>query len=96
MPSSSSKKSSATWQSKLEDACREFQISAPKYQLVSDRRGGRTAWSSQVTIYNQTHAARFWYDGKNLHNAREDAAEVAWNWLTTPSSSPSTSNTASW
>lgn len=58
--------------------------------------GGRTAWSSQVTIYNQTHSARFWYDGKNLHNAREDAAEVAWNWLTTPSSSPSTSNTASW
>ncbi|KLU88343.1 hypothetical protein MAPG_07330 [Magnaporthiopsis poae ATCC 64411] len=78
-----------TWQTRLEDACREYRISAPKYQLVSDRRGGRTAWSSSVTVHNQAHSARFWYDGRNLHNAREDAAEVAYLWLTTPSSSPS-------
>ena len=45
--------------------------------------GGRTAWSSQVTIQGQTLAARYWYDGKNLNNAKEDAAECALNWLRT-------------
>ncbi|KAK3292530.1 uncharacterized protein B0H64DRAFT_230343 [Chaetomium fimeti] len=85
-----------TWQDKLEGACREFNIAVPVFQIVSDRRGGRTAWSSTVTIYGTTHSARFWYDGKNLNNAREDAAEVALGWLSTtagssPASSPATS-----
>jgi hypothetical protein len=44
--------------------------------------GGRTAWSSRVTVHGKTLAARFWYDGKNLNNAREDAAECAVKWLT--------------
>lgn len=53
-----------------------------------------------MTIYGNSHAARFWYDGKNLHNAKEDAAEVALLWLGqssgssgagSPASSPSTS-----
>ncbi|WZH49027.1 uncharacterized protein QYS62_010217 [Fusarium acuminatum] len=52
------------------------------FQIVSDRRGGRTAWSSRVTVHGKTLAARFWYDGKNLNNAREDAAECAVKWLT--------------
>jgi hypothetical protein len=26
--------------------------------------------------------ARYWYDGNNLNNAKEDAAEAALNWLT--------------
>ncbi|KAI1813846.1 hypothetical protein GGS20DRAFT_586067 [Poronia punctata] len=43
--------------------------------------GGRTAWSSVVTVCNQRIEARYWYDGNNLNNAREDAAEVALNWL---------------
>ncbi|KAL8418303.1 hypothetical protein RB594_001783 [Gaeumannomyces avenae] len=94
MPSASNPKQlevpqTPTWQSRLEDACREYQITAPKYQLSSDRRGGRTAWSSSVIVHGSTHAARFWYDGKNINNAREDAAEVAYTWLTTPTSSPS-------
>lgn len=38
--------------------------------------GGRTAWSSTVKIQGQTFAARYWYDGPYLNNAREDAAEV--------------------
>jgi hypothetical protein len=25
--------------------------------------------------------ARYWYDGKNMDNAKEDAAEVAYKWL---------------
>ena len=45
---------------------------------MSDRRGGRTAWSSTVTIKgNQVVNARFWYDGQYVNNAKEDAAEVA-------------------
>ncbi len=44
--------------------------------------GGRTAWSSQVKIFNNSIAARYWYDGNNVQNAKEDAAEVAYNWLT--------------
>lgn len=43
--------------------------------------GGRTAWSSIVVVFNTTIQARYWYDGKNLNNAREDAAEAALNWL---------------
>jgi hypothetical protein len=53
--------------------------------------GGRTAWSSRVTIHGQSIQARFWYDGKNLNNAKEDAAEMALNWITGSNpSSPST------
>lgn len=83
-----------SWQDKLDEACREYQIAAPVFQIVSDRRGGRTAWSSRVTVHGSVHHARFWYDGKNLNNAREDAAEVAFNWLSGSSpSSPATSRT---
>ncbi|KAJ5045615.1 hypothetical protein EN45_030330 [Penicillium chrysogenum] len=39
--------------------------------------GGRTAWSSTVTVQGQNIAARYWYDGQFINNAREDAAEVA-------------------
>ncbi|KAK3945618.1 hypothetical protein QBC46DRAFT_336382 [Diplogelasinospora grovesii] len=82
----------STWQKKLDVACGEYQIAAPSYEIVSDRRGGRTAWSSRVTVHGSVHHARFWYDGKNLHNAKEDAAEVALGWLTGSNpSSPSTS-----
>ncbi|KAJ5675758.1 hypothetical protein N7462_008655 [Penicillium macrosclerotiorum] len=39
--------------------------------------GGRTAWSSTVTVQGQNIAARYWYDGQYINNAKEDAAEVA-------------------
>lgn len=32
-----------------------------------------------VTVWNVTVQARFWYDGRNLHQAKEDAAEEALN-----------------
>ncbi|KAK4189375.1 hypothetical protein QBC35DRAFT_145738 [Podospora australis] len=82
------------WRQRLEDTCRQWQIQAPVFQIVSDRRGGRTAWSSRVTVYGETLDARFWYDGKNINNATEDAAEVALNWLNSGSvpSSPSVAN----
>ncbi len=53
-------------------------LPAPIFSIVSDRRGGRTAWSSTVTISGQhVIQARFWYDGQYVNNAKEDAAEVA-------------------
>ncbi|KAH8884616.1 hypothetical protein GQ53DRAFT_384074 [Thozetella sp. PMI_491] len=90
--SSGSSGSKGPWQKKLEAACTEYQVDRPTFQIFSDRRGGRTAWSSRVTVHGVVHNARFWYDGNNLKNAREDAAEVALGWLTgsTPSS-PATS-----
>ncbi|KAK0617066.1 hypothetical protein B0T14DRAFT_498156 [Immersiella caudata] len=92
--SSSSSKQAAPatpWQDRLKQTCRELQVQEPTFQLVSDRRGGRTAWSSKVTVYGTELSARFWYDGKNTNNAKEDAAEVALTWLNSGASSPSTS-----
>ena len=43
--------------------------------------GGRTAWASVVTVYGRQIQAQFWYDGRNLNNAKEDAAEKALLWL---------------
>ncbi|CAI7637135.1 unnamed protein product [Penicillium bialowiezense] len=40
-------------------------------------QGGRTAWSSTVTVQGQNIAARYWYDGQYINNAKEDAAEMA-------------------
>ncbi|EGX93241.1 hypothetical protein CCM_04613 [Cordyceps militaris CM01] len=84
------------WQDKLEELCREAQILPPVFHIVSDRRvlGGRTAWSSRVTVQGKVLSARFWYDGRNLNNAKEDAAECAVNWLTS-NTGPTTSTTAS-
>lgn len=53
------------------------QLPPPVFNIVSDRRGGRTAWSSTVTVDGQSIQARYWYDGQYVHNAKEDAAEVA-------------------
>ncbi|KAI9850171.1 MAG: hypothetical protein M1838_006016 [Thelocarpon superellum] len=66
-----------TWVEKLEEYCRASQMHLPVYNMVSDRRGGRTAWSSTVTIEGQSVSARYWYDGQYVDNAKEDAAEVA-------------------
>ncbi|KAI0430011.1 hypothetical protein F5Y09DRAFT_243357 [Xylaria sp. FL1042] len=84
MPSGS-RRSQQPWQDRLEEVCRDYQIQPPDYQLVSDRRGGRTAWSSVVMVYGQRIEARYWYDGNNLNNAREDAAEAALQWLSSNS-----------
>lgn len=51
------------------------------YQLIPESLltpdlGGRTAWSSTVTVEDWNRSARHWYDGQFIHNAREDAAEV--------------------
>lgn len=61
-------------------------------KLTRTTTGGRTAWSSRVTISGQILAARFWYDGKNLNNAKEDAAEVALGWIMSSAASASPSS----
>lgn len=57
---------------------------------IENELGGRTAWSSRVTVNGAIHQARFWYDGKNLNNAKEDAAEVALSFISM-AASPSAS-----
>lgn len=52
------------------------------HMLIGSPKGGRTAWSSKVVVDGHCHAARYWYDGRYLNNAKEDVAEVAYLWLT--------------
>lgn len=89
--SSGAQPENSKWQESLLGACRDYYYPEPKYQLVSERRGGRTAWSAEVNVNGVVITARFWYDGKNTNNAKEDAAEVAYNMLMSGQSSPSTS-----
>ncbi|EEA24550.1 hypothetical protein TMatcc_007653 [Talaromyces marneffei ATCC 18224] len=65
------------WQKMLGDHCSKNGLAAPEFHIVSDRRGGRTAWSATVNVGGGSFAARYWYDGQYLNNAKEDAAEVA-------------------
>ncbi|KAJ6124945.1 hypothetical protein N7471_012262 [Penicillium samsonianum] len=80
-PQGNSVGSRPSWQVQLEDYCKGNKLSLPVFNIVSDRRGGRTAWSSTVTVtvqgQGQNIAARYWYDGQFINNAKEDAAEVA-------------------
>ena len=56
---------------------------------LSPSTGGRTAWSSRVTVHGVNIEARYWYDGKNVNNMKEDAAERALAWLVAAYASPS-------
>ncbi|KAI1618164.1 hypothetical protein EDD37DRAFT_646976 [Exophiala viscosa] len=85
-------KTHATWQDELAAECRKLRLPAPNFNIVSDRRGGRTAWSATVTIQGQNLAARYWYDGQYINNAKEDAAEVACTKLRNPSITASRSD----
>ncbi|KAH8150205.1 uncharacterized protein LAJ45_05891 [Morchella importuna] len=69
------------WQNKLKEHCRVYRMKAPVWGTMSDKRGGRTAWSSNVTIGAEIFSARYWYDGQYVNNAKEDAAEVALQWM---------------
>jgi hypothetical protein len=44
--------------------------------------GGRTAWSTIALVNGTPYAARFWYDGSFMDQAKEDAAEMALRNLT--------------
>ncbi|KAF2797342.1 hypothetical protein K505DRAFT_358539 [Melanomma pulvis-pyrius CBS 109.77] len=73
---------SENWVQRLRDHCAVQRLGNPAWQDVSDRRGGRTAWSSVVIVNGNQYLARYWYDGDFLESARKDAAEVALNALT--------------
>ncbi|KAK7518375.1 hypothetical protein IWX49DRAFT_592791 [Phyllosticta citricarpa] len=63
------------WQEKLQEQCRLSQLPPPIYKEYSDRRGGRTAWSCTVYIGPHHFAeATYWYDGKYVDKAKDDAA----------------------
>ncbi|KAF2836052.1 hypothetical protein M501DRAFT_1019265 [Patellaria atrata CBS 101060] len=79
------------WQGRLQDHCRAAQLRPPVFNIVSDRRGGRTAWSSSVCVEGQGYiAARYWYDGEHVHQAKEDAAELALQRLSQANQTPTT------
>ncbi|TKA59680.1 hypothetical protein B0A49_11767, partial [Cryomyces minteri] len=61
--SSASAGTSSAWQERLQEHCRATQMRPPVWNIVSDRRGGRTAWSSTVMVQGQYIPARYWYDG---------------------------------
>jgi len=82
-----------TWQEKLQDHCRVAQLQPPVFNLVSDRRGIRTAWSSTVIVQGRSFSARYFYDGPFTNNAKEDAAEVAYNALLNSQGRPATTTT---
>ncbi|PSN68806.1 hypothetical protein BS50DRAFT_571984 [Corynespora cassiicola Philippines] len=71
-----------SWAHRLREHCTVVRLGEPTWQDVSDRRGGRTAWSSVVVINNVPYSARFWYDGAYMEQAREDAAEMALRHIT--------------
>ncbi|KAF1913278.1 hypothetical protein BDU57DRAFT_456893, partial [Ampelomyces quisqualis] len=66
----------------ITEHCTARNIPEPVFQDVSDRRGGRTAWSCITTINGVHYPARFWYDGDYLAQAKEDSAEIALRNLT--------------
>ncbi|KAI9732577.1 MAG: hypothetical protein M1834_003913 [Cirrosporium novae-zelandiae] len=84
--------SKKTWQEKLQEHCHAAKIQPPVFNIVSDRRGGRTAWSSTVTVQGKSIQARYWYDGAYVNNAKEDAAEVALGQLFGGSYEPSSAS----
>ncbi|KAH3952009.1 hypothetical protein HBH53_051820 [Parastagonospora nodorum] len=73
---------SQNWVQRLSEHCTVRGFSNPSYQTVSDRRGGRTAWSSIACINGVTYPAKFWYDGEYVEQSKHDAAESALRILT--------------
>lgn len=71
-----------SWSKRLRDHCAVRQLAVPTWTDVSDRRGGRTAWSSRVTVNGVEIQGRYWYDLQYIERAREDAAEMALRYLT--------------
>ncbi|KAJ8113175.1 hypothetical protein OPT61_g4628 [Boeremia exigua] len=66
----------------LHEHCQVKKLGEIMYQDISDRRGGRTAWSTIAVVNGMHYQARFWYDGTRMDQAREDAAEIALRQLT--------------
>lgn len=52
-------KAPGIWQQKLDEYCTAQCLAHPLYSIVSDRRGGRTAWSCVLSVAGETFAARY-------------------------------------
>ncbi|KAH6612033.1 hypothetical protein C7974DRAFT_406883 [Boeremia exigua] len=70
------------WTYRLQEYCQAEKLGEIMYQDVSDRRGGRTAWSTIAVVNGIHYQARFWYDGARMQQAKEDAAEIALRQIT--------------
>ncbi|KAF2831641.1 hypothetical protein CC86DRAFT_283174, partial [Ophiobolus disseminans] len=57
--------------------CTTHSLLPPVYQVHSDRRGGRTAWCSSVTIATREFMAEHWRDGSCIRASQEEVAEKA-------------------
>lgn len=66
-----------SWRQRLQDHCTVRGLPDPTFQELSDRRGGRTAWSVVCIVGQTSFPARFWYDAQYAGQAKEDAAEIA-------------------
>jgi len=77
MPAHQDSDTSGYFCTKLDTYCNANGLNQPVYHTASDRRGSRTAWSRSVEVGGQVFTARYWWDGTYIHNANEDAAEVA-------------------
>ncbi|EMD63124.1 hypothetical protein GGP41_005148 [Bipolaris sorokiniana] len=71
-----------SWSQRLREHCLVRGIPEPTYTDLSDRRGGRTAWTTMVSVSGTNYQARFWYDGDYLSQAKEDCSEVALRTIT--------------
>ncbi|KAG2421820.1 hypothetical protein HFD88_005796 [Aspergillus terreus] len=76
------------WQRELQAHCQKIGLPAPVFHIISDRRGGRTAWSSFVELKVANVSSPYWFDGEYTNNAKEAAAEAALKWLQNPSMTP--------
>ncbi|KAF7585742.1 hypothetical protein BBP40_010168 [Aspergillus hancockii] len=70
-----------SWQDQLKNHCRGQKWQDPVFNIYTERRGGRTAWTCSVCVQGKPYPAQFWYDGDYINNAKEDAAEKALNVL---------------
>ncbi|KAB8231071.1 hypothetical protein ETB97_010349 [Aspergillus alliaceus] len=71
----------SSWQEQLKEHCRSQKLQEPVFNIYTERRGGRTAWTCVVLVQGRQYSAQFWYDGNYINNAKEDAAEKALNVL---------------
>ncbi|KAJ5632301.1 hypothetical protein N7490_008640 [Penicillium lividum] len=78
LPASPPANAPTPWQSQLSGIPSSLvSLTADANRPCVGTAGGRTAWSSTVTVQGRNVAARYWYDGQYINNAKEDAAEVA-------------------
>ncbi|KAL4892341.1 hypothetical protein BDV59DRAFT_202844 [Aspergillus ambiguus] len=55
------------------------------FPLTAAASGGRTAWSCFVHLKVANVCSQYWFNDKNINNAKEAAAEAALKWLLNPS-----------